>query len=181
MAEAPQADAIVLFGGTGDLARRMLLPSLYFLDADGFLPNPFRIVATARAELGRDAFLAQVHEILSARPEGIDEAVWMRFSERLTYVGADATTVDGALALKAALGDARLPFFYLAISPSLYEKVSVALAGAGLATDASRIVLEKPIGRDLKTSLQINAAVGAVFEEKRIFRIDHYLGKETVQ
>jgi glucose-6-phosphate 1-dehydrogenase len=177
----PQADAIVLFGATGDLARRMLLASLYFLDADGFLPNGFRIVATARAELTREAFLELAHQALCERAEGLDEGVWARFSERLTYVGADATTAEGAAALRPALEGTRRPFFYLAISPSLYEKVCVALAAAGLATDDSRIVLEKPIGRDLETSRHINTSLGAVFDETQIFRIDHYLGKETVQ
>ena len=83
MADTPLADAMVLFGATGDLARRMVIPSLYFLDADGFLPDGFKILATARAALTREAFLEQVHEILKARPEGIEEAVWDRFSTRL--------------------------------------------------------------------------------------------------
>ncbi len=181
MSETPQADAIVLFGGTGDLARRMLLASLYFLDADGFLPEGFRILATARSDMTREAFLELTHKTLSDRPEGIDAAVWPRFAARINYVGADATTVEGATRLKLALEGAKRPFFYLAISPSLYERVCVALAAAGLATDESRIVLEKPIGRDLATSRHINTALGEIFDETQIFRIDHYLGKETVQ
>lgn len=181
MPAMPQADAIVLFGATGDLARRMLLASLYFLDADGFLAKDFRIVATARAELSREAFLEQTHAVLAERPEGIDAAVWKRFSARMTYVGADATTAEGAAKLKPALEGCNAPFFYLAISPSLYEKVCISLAAAGIATDDTRIVLEKPIGRDLETSRHINTSLGAVFDENQIFRIDHYLGKETVQ
>jgi glucose-6-phosphate 1-dehydrogenase len=175
-----QADAMVLFGGSGDLARRMLLPSLYFLDADGFLPDGFRILATARADYTRESFIAMVREDLEARPETLDEAAWTRFAERLDYVAADATTAEGLSALKGHLRAER-PMFYLALSPSLYGRVCAALAGAGLATDATRIVLEKPIGRDLESSRAINAAVGEVFDEERIFRIDHYLGKETVQ
>jgi glucose-6-phosphate 1-dehydrogenase len=181
MPATPQADAIVLFGATGDLARRMLLASLYFLDADGFLPKDFRVVATARADLTRDAFLEQTRATLAERSEGIEEAVWERFAARLNYVGADATTAEGAAKLKPALDGCKVPFFYLAISPSLYEKVCVSLAAAGLATDDTRIVLEKPIGRDLETSRHINTSLGAVFDENQIFRIDHYLGKETVQ
>ncbi len=176
-----EADAIVLFGATGDLARRMLLPSLYFLDADGFLPEGFRIVATARGELTREVFLETVHKILSDRPEGLDEAVWTRFSARIAYVGADATTPEGAQALKAGLGEAKRPFFFLAVSPSLFEKICVSLSAAGLATPESRIVLEKPIGRDLATSRHINGVLSQVFDESQVFRIDHYLGKETVQ
>ena len=177
----PLSDALVLFGATGDLSRRMVIPSLYFLDADGFLPNGFRVLATARAPLSREAFVEQVLEILKARPEGIDEAVWARFSARLDYVSCDATTAEGAALLIPHLDGRTHPMFFLAVSPSLYGKICVARAGSGLAGKESRIVLEKPIGRDLESSLQINAAVGAVFEEDRIFRIDHYLGKETVQ
>ena len=178
MSETPQADAIVLFGGTGDLARRMLLASLYFLDADGFLPEGFRILATARSDMTREAFLELTHKTLSDRPEGINAEVWPRFAARINYVGADATTVEGATRLKLALEGAKRPFFYLAISPSLYERVCAALAAAGLATDETRIVLEKPIGRDLETSRHINTALGAIFDETQIFRIDHYRSEE---
>jgi glucose-6-phosphate 1-dehydrogenase len=181
MAETPLADAMVLFGATGDLSHRMVLPSLYFLDADGFLPEGFKIVATARTALTRDAFLNLVHEALKARPERLDDAVWARFSKRLDYVACDATTVAGLAELCPHLERRKCPMFFLAVSPSLYARICEALDGAGLATKESRIVLEKPIGRDLETSRQINAAVGAVFDEDRIFRIDHYLGKETVQ
>ena len=183
MAEQPLADVIVLFGGTGDLAQKMLFPSLYFLDADGFLTDRFAIVATARAELTREAFVAEVKEAIASRggPEGLDAKVWARFEKRLTYVGADATTPEGAAALKAALGEARTPIFYLALSPSIYGRVCAALSQAGLATPKTRIVLEKPIGRDLESSMVINGAVAEVFPEDSIFRIDHYLGKETVQ
>jgi glucose-6-phosphate 1-dehydrogenase len=181
MAETPRADAIVLFGATGDLAGRMLLPSLYFLDADGFLPDGFRVIATARAEMTRDAFVEQVLQSLKARAEGVDEAVWARFAARLDYTAADATTAEGAAVLKPLLEGCKAPIFYLALSPSLYGRVCVALAAAGLAGKETRIVLEKPIGRNLASSKEINVAVGAVFDEERIFRIDHYLGKETVQ
>ena len=174
------ADAIVLFGATGDLARRMLLPSLYFLDADGFLPRDFRLIATARAELSTEEFLDQTHKALSERPEGVDDAIWARFSQRIVYVGADATTPEGAAALKPAL-EGRRALFFLAVSPSLFDKICRSLAAADVAGADTRIVLEKPIGRDLETSHQVNAALGEVFSEEQIFRIDHYLGKETVQ
>lgn len=181
MIDTWQADAIVLFGATGDLSHRMLIPSLYHLDADGFLPAGFKVLATARAQLSHDDFVAQVREVLAARPEGLDEEVWKRFSARLDFASADATTEAGAQQLKPMLEGLKAPVFYLALSPSLYGRVCVALAAAGLAHDHTRIVLEKPIGRDLESSREINIAVGAVFDEERIFRIDHYLGKETVQ
>jgi glucose-6-phosphate 1-dehydrogenase len=180
-ADPPLADAIVLFGATGDLSRRMVLPSLYFLDADGHLPKDFKVLASARAQLSREDFVGQVEKILTARPEGLDAAVWERFSARLDYVACDATTAEGAAAVKPHLEGHTRPMFFLAISPSLYAGVCAALAAAGLANEASRIVLEKPIGRDLETSRQVNEEVGAVFHEDRVFRIDHYLGKETVQ
>ncbi|MCI3134397.1 glucose-6-phosphate dehydrogenase [Phenylobacterium aquaticum] len=182
MADAPLSDVIVLFGGTGDLAQRMLFPSLYFLDADGFLAPEFRIVATARADMARDAFVEQVRETIQKRAEGgLDKAAWARFSARLDYVGADATTAAGVEAIKAAMGAFKAPMFFLAISPSLFGRVCKALGGSGLAVPDSRIVLEKPIGRDLHSSKAINAQVAEVFSEDRVFRIDHYLGKETVQ
>ncbi len=185
MAQPPQADtiadALVLFGATGDLSRRMLLPSLYFLDADGLLPVGFKILGTARSAMERGAFVTEVRGILDARSEPIDDGVWKRFAERLDYVACDATQADGAAELKPHLEGCERPMFFLAISPSLYAKVCGALAEVGLAHEQSRIVLEKPIGRDLETSRVVNEAVGQVFAEDRIFRIDHYLGKETVQ
>jgi glucose-6-phosphate 1-dehydrogenase len=183
MADAHEADMFVLFGGTGDLARRMLLPSLYFLDADGFLPEGFRILASARAAMSRDAFVAEVRKSLAERApaEGINPDAWARFSARLDYVSCDATRAEGVESLKAPLAGARRAIFYLALSPSLYGRVCMALGGADLVGPETRIVLEKPIGRDLESSRVINAAVGEFFAEERIFRIDHYLGKETVQ
>ena len=183
MAEQPLADLIVLFGGTGDLAQKMLFPSLYNLDADGFLAEGFGIIATARAEMTREAFVAQIKDAVSARVGGggLDPKIWARFEQRLQYVGADATTLAGAAELKAALGGAKTPIYYLALSPSIYGRVCAALADAGMAGPGTRIVLEKPIGRDLESSKVINGAVAAVFPEESIFRIDHYLGKETVQ
>ncbi len=181
MVEARQADGIVLFGATGDLAKRMLLPSLYYLDADGFLPDGFKVLATARSHLSREDFINQVQELLAARPGGLDPAIWARFAGRLDFMAADATAEAGARELKPMLAGLQAPIFYLALSPSLYGRVCAALAASGLAHDATRIVLEKPIGRDLATSHEINVAVGEVFDEERIFRIDHYLGKETVQ
>ncbi|MBL8555218.1 MAG: glucose-6-phosphate dehydrogenase [Phenylobacterium sp.] len=180
-ADLSQADAIVLFGATGDLSHRMLLPSLYFLDADGFLPAGVRIIGTARADLSRDAFAETVRQALDEQAEPVDADVWARFSARLGYVHADATSAEGLAGLAAALDGASAPLFFLAISPSLFIRVARALDAAGLATPGSRIVLEKPIGRDLETSRAINAALSGVFDESQVFRIDHYLGKETVQ
>ncbi|MGH6998779.1 MAG: glucose-6-phosphate dehydrogenase, partial [Phenylobacterium sp.] len=124
-----------------------------------------------------------IKEAVAARVGGggLEPKIWARFEQRLKYVGADATTPAGAAELKAAIGAAKTPIYYLALSPSIYGRVCAALAGAGMAGPNTRIVLEKPIGRDLESSKVINGAVAEVFPEDSIFRIDHYLGKETVQ
>jgi glucose-6-phosphate 1-dehydrogenase len=181
MAGAALVDVIVLFGGTGDLAQRMLFPALYFLDADGFLTPDIRIVATARADVSRADFVARTKDSVALRVGGLADEVWARFEARLDYVVADATTVAGAEKLKLAVGVAATPMFYLAVSPSLYSRICSSLQASGLASATSRIVMEKPIGHDLQSSRAINQAVGEVFSEDRVFRIDHYLGKETVQ
>ena len=173
-------ERLVIFGATGDLAARMLLPSVYFLDVDGLLPPTMKIVGSARSAMDRTKFTAHVHAVLKARSEGLDEAVWKRFRERLDYCPADVTRGAGLKDLAEHLGGASTIFF-LALSPSLYGAVCKALDQNGLACGDCRIVLEKPIGHDLASSRAINAEVGAVFEESRVFRIDHYLGKETVQ
>jgi glucose-6-phosphate 1-dehydrogenase len=184
MADSPnQADLFVILGATGDLAQRMLFPSLYFLDADGFLPSGVRILGSARAPLDRDGFLAEVHASVTerAKPESLDPVVWERFAARLDYCRADAAAYEGAEALRLAMGEAKLPVFYFSLSPSLFAPVCAALKASGAATPSSRVVLEKPVGHDLLSSRALNAAVGAAFSEDRVFRIDHYLGKETVQ
>src|SRR5690349_7020424 len=130
---AELADAIVLFGATGDLARRMVLPSLYFLDADGHLPVELKVVGSARTELTRDAFIKSVREILDARPEEIDDGVWKRFAERLDYVAGDATTKAGAKEIAPHLRGFNRPVYFLAVSPSLYGGIATALESADLA------------------------------------------------
>ena len=158
----------------------MLLPSLYFLDADKLLPAELKIIGSARSEMKREAFVGYVHEVLKKRPEGLDAAAWKRFSARLDYCVADVTTGAGLKGIAGHVGDAPT-IFYLALSPTLYVPVCKALDEAGLACGDCRVVMEKPIGHDLATSKAINAEVAQVFEEARVFRIDHYLGKETVQ
>jgi glucose-6-phosphate 1-dehydrogenase len=179
----PQTDVFVILGATGDLARHMLFPSLYFLDAEGRLPEGLRVIGAARSDMAGSEFLKSIREQVEARaePAKVDEAAWKRFSERVTYVQADVAKSEGAKKLKQELGEAKLPAFYLALSPSLFEPVCDALRSAGLATPASRIVLEKPVGHDLESSRRVNDTVAKAFSEDRVFRIDHYLGKETVQ
>jgi glucose-6-phosphate 1-dehydrogenase len=177
---------LVVFGGTGDLARRKLLPGLYYRDRDGQLPPASRIIGCARSELAREAFVAQVDAALRQHvPEAdLDELCLGRFLDRLHYVAVDAQAPSGfdALAAELAAPDPeRVHVFYLATSPDLFGPICRHLAEVGLTTPSARVVLEKPIGRDLASARAINDEVGAEFAENQIFRIDHYLGKETVQ
>jgi glucose-6-phosphate 1-dehydrogenase len=180
MAEPRPIERLVIFGATGDLAARMLLPSLYHLDADGLLLDSLRIIGSARTSMSRETYVERVRRDLDERVEDLDEAVWARFAERLDYRQADVSKPEGYAEVAAAVGGAAAVYF-LAISPSLYGAVCRGLDAAGLACDDCRIVMEKPLGKDLETSRAINAEVSRVFAENRVFRIDHYLGKETVQ
>ena len=176
------AQAIVIVGATGDLAQRMLFPSLYFLDSEGLLPVGFRIVGAARSNLDHDAFVAQVEQSIRQRSDGyFVDVAWRRFKDRLHYRTVDAGDAASFQGLVEPLKGAREVIFYLSTSPNLYGAISNHLKEAGLARDDSRVIVEKPIGRDLASCCEINNTLGQAFDEKSIFRIDHYLGKETVQ
>ena len=174
------ADAVVIFGATGDLAMRMLFPSLYFLEADGLLREG-AIIGAARQELDEAGFRAKVEEAVRTRAGVIDEAAFARFAARLRYVVLNATDPASYGALKAAMAGIKAPVFYLSTSPSLYGAICAGLREAKLADTDSRVVVEKPIGRDLASCQAINDELAATFCEERTFRIDHYLGKEAVQ
>ena len=178
------SDALLLFGATGDLARRMLLPSLYGLDADGLLPDELTVIGTARSELDDDGYRAKAKEALDEhllagfyKPD-----VGERFLKRLRYVPLDIGDEAGFSRLAKAVGDpAHGLAIFLSTAPSLFTPTIEGLRAAGLACSTVRMALEKPLGSDLKSSREINDAVVAAFLEERTFRIDHYLGKETVQ
>ena len=176
---------MVVFGGTGDLALRKLLPSLYHCDAERRLPEHGRIICVARSDLTTDAYREQVHEACQRfAPAAISEKGWPAFGQRIEYLRLDATAADDYRALAQKLVEypgAKARVFYLATSPGLFGTISHHLSQAGLVEAGARVVLEKPIGHDLASSREINAHVGAVFAEQQIYRIDHYLGKETVQ
>ncbi len=185
---APQPVApfdYVVFGGTGDLSLRKLLPSLYLRDRDHQITPDSRIVALGRTAHDRPAFLAQVEAALHRHLPAaeIEPEAWERFAARLTCLPLDAssdTGWDGLVDFFKDAGD-HVRAFYLATSPSLFGPISQRLGRFGLVTASTRVVLEKPIGRDLASARAINDAVGTVFAEHQIYRIDHYLGKETVQ
>ncbi|MEM1175991.1 MAG: glucose-6-phosphate dehydrogenase [Pseudomonadota bacterium] len=176
---------LVIFGGTGDLAMRKLLPALYHRDRDGQFVDDSRIIGASRSELSRDDYLSRVEEALRANlGEGeFDEQQWQTFAARIHYVHVDASNRDAWQALCEILGghEQKVRVAYLATAPSLFGAFAQGLHANGLITDNSRIVLEKPLGHDHDSAKKINAAIGQCFPEDRVYRIDHYLGKETVQ
>ena len=179
-----KAATLLLFGATGDLASRMLLPSLYGLDADGLLPEGLRVIGTARTPLDDGAFRERAMAALDAHlPAGfLDKAVAERFLARLHYVPLDIKDPAGFSRLAEAVGDCGPGLgIFLSTAPSLFKPTIDGLAAAGLACETVRMALEKPLGTDLASSREINDAVASAFPEERTFRIDHYLGKETVQ
>ena len=175
----------VIFGGTGDLAVRKLLPALYLRDRDGQLTADTRIIAVARAGLDepgyRDKIRAELGRFVAA--ELLDPDTVDRFVARLRFVSIDLTEPADYVAVTDILAPSTVDIrvFYLACAPALFGPICDALGRQGLVTASSRVVLEKPIGHDLASARAINDAVGAVFSEHQIFRIDHYLGKESVQ
>jgi glucose-6-phosphate 1-dehydrogenase len=178
------SDRLILFGATGDLAKRMLLPSLAALHADGLVAHDLKIIATARSEHDDASYRVFARAALDEfLPAGrLDEATIASFLDRLVYQTLDASMIDGFDALAQKVGPASDGLsIFLSTAPSLFEPTIAGLASAGLAGDNVRIGLEKPLGTDLQSSCFINDAVARVFPEDRIFRIDHYLGKETVQ
>ena len=177
------ANTLLLFGATGDLAQRMLLPSLYGLAADGLLPADLRIFGTARSDLTTEAYRTVAGEALTkyVPAEYRDDAKVSAFLDRLHYVAMDASDPSQFTRLSDAVGAHGGLAIFLSTAPSLFRATIGGLASVGLASGAVRLALEKPLGTDLASSREINDAVAAAFPEERTFRIDHYLGKETVQ
>jgi glucose-6-phosphate 1-dehydrogenase len=180
-----KVETLVLFGATGDLAHRMLFPSLYNLHMDGLLADGLTIIGSGRSQLDRAAFHAQVRAALAEHlaEETDDAAALDGFLDRVDYCPVDAGAGTGFDDLAALLGDrmGRPIGVYLSTPPSMFGPIAQGLAAAGIACAECRIAMEKPIGHDLASSRDVNAEVGDAFAEDRVFRIDHYLGKETVQ
>ncbi|TAN00402.1 MAG: glucose-6-phosphate dehydrogenase [Rhizobiaceae bacterium] len=174
----------IIFGGTGDLAERKLLPALYQRQVAGQFSEPTRIVGASRAKLTDKDFRAFARKAIAAQVEekDIDRTELAAFLERLFYVSADATSGAGFDDLRKLIGDSKsIRAFYLAVSPAIFGDIAKQLEAHKLITPDSRIVMEKPIGRDLRSAENLNNEIGKVFDEQQVFRIDHYLGKETVQ
>jgi len=175
---------LLLFGATGDLAQRMLLPSLYGLHADGLLPEGLTITGTARSDHDDASYRKFArHALDEFLPEDRkDEKAVKTFLERIGYQALDASKVEGFPALAEKVGDVSGGLaIFLSTAPFLFEPTIKGLESCGLAGPKTRIGLEKPLGYDLASSKEINDAVAIAFPEDRTFRIDHYLGKETVQ
>ncbi len=175
----------VVFGGTGDLAERKLLPALYHRQCAGQFSDPTRIIGASRSPMTDAAYRKFATEALKQflKPADFDKEQVEKFCSRLHYVSVDATSDKGWDKLKALLdeGKDRVRAFYLAVSPSIFGSISEQIRDHKLITKQTRIVVEKPIGRDLASAEDLNDTIGKVFKEEQIFRIDHYLGKETVQ
>ena len=175
---------LVLFGGTGDLAMRKLLPALYRRKASGHLVAKSRVIGVARSELSREEYLAQVQTSCQTHlGKDYDEKRWEEFSQHVDYHKVDASSLDdfAGLARKLQGCDQHVRAFFLSTAPDLFAPICEGLSQHSLVTPNSRVVLEKPLGHDQASSAQINERVGRIFSEQQIFRIDHYLGKETVQ
>ncbi len=191
---------VVIFGAAGDLTKRKLLPALYQLAKEDLLSADFRVLGVSRETIGEDGFRSLMHTSLGQSDEiaeGVDDSVWQSLSAKLHYVAGDLTSPDTYETVRRKLVEleAGLPperanrLFYLAVPPSVFEASVRALAASGLSpktADADvrpwvRVVIEKPFGRSLATARQLNALVLDALAEHQVYRIDHYLGKETVQ
>jgi glucose-6-phosphate 1-dehydrogenase len=187
-AERPMPQAIVIFGASGDLTRRKLLPAFYNLYLQGRMPEGFAIVGYSRTEMTDDGFRRLAHDAVrehSTHPH--DGQVWAGFADRLAYVPGEFSEAGAMNHISEALGhiDRRHGtqgnrFYYAATPPAAYPDIVRRIGETGEA-ESSKIVFEKPFGRDLETAQELNAVISEVFDESQVFRIDHYLGKETVQ
>ena len=175
---------LAVFGGTGDLARRKVFPALFHRFIDAQFSQPTRIIGVSRRPLDHAAYRVAIAAALKefAATSARDEAI-KSFLELIHYVRLDIDSEAGWDLLGSEFDDdpSRVRAFYLATDPDHFGPIAKRLAAHSLITPASRIIVEKPIGLDGVSAAYINDAIGAVFPEKRIFRIDHYLGKETVQ
>ena len=179
MTASPTADAFVVFGITGDLARRSTLPALYSLFEQGLLTCP--VIGVGRRPVPPDEFARHVAEAVEAAEDRVDQKVLDSFLGCLTYIGGDAEEGSVHERLRDAVAGSELPVYYLATPPSMFLEVAEELERADLVGDASRLVVEKPFGTDLTSARELNQRLTAIFPEERLFRIDHFLGKEPVQ
>ena len=184
----PDACDFTVFGGTGDLALRKLLPALYHRDLEGQLPGDYRILGVSMSDLDDEGWRGAVRTALATYvdPADLYDGAVDRFLGRLHHLTLDAHSPEDWDRFHALLKDRPKPeeavrVFYLAVAPRLFGAICRRLDEIGVVDERARVVLEKPIGHDLASAREVNEAVGRVFDESQIFRIDHYLGKESVQ
>lgn len=174
----------VVFGATGDLAERKLLPALYHRQKAGQMTEPTRIIGASRSEMTTEAYREFALKALQEHvKEELDKDEVETFLKKISYVSVDAKSDNGWDALKKEVGtdNTKKRAYYLAVGPSLFGDIATRLRDNNLISPETRIIVEKPIGRDLASAKELNDTLGDVFKEYQIFRIDHYLGKETVQ
>jgi glucose-6-phosphate 1-dehydrogenase len=176
--ENRHADALVLFGATGDLAHRKIFPALQAMVRRGALRVP--IVGVARSGWNLERLRQRIQDSLEQSSDGLDPATFAEISRLLRYVDGDYREPATFAALREQLGSATHPLHYLAIPPSLFASVTEHLRASGCA-EGARVVVEKPFGRDLASARELNMALRGTFAERDVYRIDHYLGKESVQ
>ena len=173
----PESDAFVFFGASGDLAYKKIFPALHNMVRHGTLTGP--VIGVAKNGWGLDQLKERARNSIREHGDGVEDAAFAKLLQRMHYIDGDYSDQATFSALRKELGDAGRPAHYLAIPPSLFPVVTEALECTGCSSDA-RIILEKPFGRDVDSAKSLNATLHTAFPESQIFRIDHYLGKETV-
>jgi glucose-6-phosphate 1-dehydrogenase len=171
------ADVLVIFGITGDLARRMTFPALYRLEMRGALTCP--VVGIASTPLTTQELAGRAHEAIADSGEPVEEAVFSRLARRLAYLVGDVTDAELYKELAVQMSGARRPLYYLEVAPSLFAPIAERLDAMGLLGDA-RVAVEKPFGHDLASARELNARLRQVLDERQILLVDHFLGKEPV-
>ena len=184
---------IVIFGASGDLTRRKLIPSLYNLAADGILSDDFAIIGVARREWTREVFIQQLRDALPEfTTRKVDPVLWAKFEERIHFCQGSFDEPETYGKLKALLNECEKQhrtggnvLFYLSVQPVSFASIAKQLSEHGLVTETSaawrRVIIEKPFGRDLASARELTSALSSVLHERQIYRVDHYLGKETAQ
>jgi len=192
----PDPSCLVIFGASGDLTQRKLIPGLYSLAHDGLLPSGQTIVGMSRSEMSDEQFRASMREACDkhARKRPVDDAIWEQFARGLFYVRGEFSDSEAYRRLKERLeefdrtrGTGGRRIYYLAVPPDFFDDIAQNLAGAGMVNDPeqpgpyTRVIVEKPFGHDYTSARELNQVAVSIFRERQVFRIDHYLGKETVQ
>ena len=178
MTDRPRSDALVLFGATGDLARKKVFPAVYEMELDNNCGVP--VIGVASSEWSDDDLRQRAKESIDAVCT-VEDTVWKGLAGQLSYVSGDYREASTFATLAERLGRAERPLYYLAIPPAMFDDVIQGLHEAGLTGPWSRVVVEKPFGRDLASAAELNEVLHKVFPEEAIFRIDHFLGKESVE